>query len=145
MPPFRRLLKTQGRRKLQKPIPIKGLRRNNFTFRRERRAGICKAPRRRRCGDIVEERQRSRCPPAAAPLWAAARRLAGCVARSLHATRLARRSRLASEPGGQQQSANIILGRFITTVSGLTMASTLLHPAQSRRSKTQNNLSRIRS
>src|SRR5437867_1361545 len=34
--------------------------------------------------DIVEERQRSRCPPAAAPLRAAARRLAGCVARSLH-------------------------------------------------------------
>ena len=34
--------------------------------------------------DIVEERQQSRCPPAAAPLRAAARRPAGCVARSLH-------------------------------------------------------------
>src|SRR5439155_16263956 len=34
--------------------------------------------------DIVEERQQSRCPPAAAPLRAAARRLAGGVARSLH-------------------------------------------------------------
>ncbi|PYU92391.1 MAG: hypothetical protein DMG08_12945 [Acidobacteria bacterium] len=34
--------------------------------------------------DIVEERQRRRCPPAAAPLRAAARRPAGCVARSLH-------------------------------------------------------------
>ena len=33
---------------------------------------------------IVEERQRSRCLPAAAPLWAAARRVAGFVARSLH-------------------------------------------------------------
>jgi hypothetical protein len=33
---------------------------------------------------IVEERQRSRCPPAAAPLRAAARRPAGFVARSLH-------------------------------------------------------------
>ena len=33
---------------------------------------------------IVEERQQSRCPPAAAPLRAAARRPAGCVARSLH-------------------------------------------------------------
>src|SRR5438552_112183 len=53
-------------------------------FWRERRAGRCKAPRRRRCGDIVEERQRRRCPPAAAPLRAAARRPAGCVARSLH-------------------------------------------------------------
>src|SRR5881628_1785502 len=55
-------------------------------FWRERRAGRCKAPRRRRCGDIVEERQRRRCPPAAAPLRAAARRPAGCVARSLHTT-----------------------------------------------------------
>src|SRR5947208_1827094 len=53
-------------------------------FWRERRAGRCKAPRRRRCGDIVEERQRRKCPPAAAPLRAAARRPAGCVARSLH-------------------------------------------------------------
>ena len=34
--------------------------------------------------DIVEERQQSRCPPAAAPLRAAARRPAGGVARSLH-------------------------------------------------------------
>src|SRR5947208_14833307 len=33
---------------------------------------------------IVEERQQSRCPPAAAPLRAAARRPAGGVARSLH-------------------------------------------------------------
>jgi len=35
---------------------------------------------------IVEERQRRRCPPAAAPLRAAARRPAGFVARSLHTT-----------------------------------------------------------
>src|SRR5437867_7630342 len=34
--------------------------------------------------DIVEERQQSRCPPAAAPLRAAARRGAGFVARSSH-------------------------------------------------------------
>src|SRR5439155_15385519 len=53
-------------------------------FWRERRAGRCKAPRRRRCSDIVEERQRRRCPPAAAPLRATARRPPGCVARSLH-------------------------------------------------------------
>src|SRR5438034_5104062 len=53
-------------------------------FWRERRAGRCKAPRRRRCSDIVEERQRRRCLPAAAPLRAAARRPPGCVARSLH-------------------------------------------------------------
>src|SRR5437773_1242557 len=38
-----------------------------LAFWRERRAGRCKAPRRRRCGDIVEERQRRRCLPAAAP------------------------------------------------------------------------------
>src|SRR5205809_7759613 len=59
--------------------------------------------------DIVEERQQSRCPPAAAPLRAAARRPAGFVARSSHtAPGIARRSRLASGPGGQQQSVHII-------------------------------------
>jgi len=57
---------------------------------------------------IVEERQRSRCPPAAAPLRAAARRPAGFVARSLQTKEYARRSRLASGPGGQQQSVNVI-------------------------------------
>ncbi len=64
-----------------------------FTLWREHRrtcgapgAGRCQAPRRRRCGDIVEERQRRRCPPAAAPLRAAARRPAGRVAHSLHTT-----------------------------------------------------------
>jgi hypothetical protein len=57
---------------------------------------------------IVEERQRSRCLPAAAPLWAAARRPAGFVARSLHTKEYARRSRRVSEPGGQQQSVNVI-------------------------------------
>ena len=57
---------------------------------------------------IVEERQRSRCPPAAAPLRAAARRPAGFVARSLQTKEYARRSRRASGPGGQQQSANVI-------------------------------------
>src|SRR5437762_7770153 len=59
--------------------------------------------------DIAEERQQSRCPPAAAPLRAAARRPAGFVARSPHtAPGIARRSRLASGPGGQQQSVHII-------------------------------------
>src|SRR5437870_7714799 len=62
----------------------KGSRKNKLAFWRERRAGRCKAPRRRRCSDIVEERQRRRCPPAAAPLRAEARRPPGCVARSLH-------------------------------------------------------------
>jgi antitoxin component of MazEF toxin-antitoxin module len=52
-------------------VPIKGSRKNKFTFWRERRMGRCKAPRRRRCGDIVEERQRRRCPSAAAPRRAA--------------------------------------------------------------------------
>src|SRR5881396_2161795 len=60
--------------------------------------------------DIVEERQQSRCPPAAAPLRAAARRPAGFVARSSHtAPGIARRSRLASGPGGQQQNVNLFL------------------------------------
>ena len=83
-------------------------------LRRERRAGRCKAARRRRCGDIVEERQRNRCPPAAAPLRAAARRPADCVARSSHTTRYARRSRLASGPGGLQRSASLILSQALS-------------------------------
>src|SRR6266542_5415845 len=57
---------------LQNPLPPKGSRKNKLAFWRERREGRCKAPRRRRCGDIVEERQRRRCPPAAAPRRAAA-------------------------------------------------------------------------
>src|SRR5947208_14497140 len=63
--------------------------------------------------DIVEERQQRRCPPAAAPLRAAARRLAGFVARSSHtapvAPGIARRSRLASGPGGLQQNVKLFL------------------------------------
>ncbi len=82
-------------------------------LRRERRAGRCKAARRRRCDDIVGERQRRRCPPAAAPLRAAARRPADCVVRSSHTTRYARRSRLASGPGGRQRSASLILSQAL--------------------------------
>src|SRR5438477_12806136 len=61
--------------------------------------------------DIVEERQQSRYAPfAAAPLRAAARRPAGFVARSSHtAPGIARRSRLASGPGGLQQNVNLFL------------------------------------
>src|SRR5213083_351133 len=47
---------------------------------------------------------------AAAPLRAAARRLAGFVARSSHtAPGIARRSSLASGPGGLQQNVNLFL------------------------------------
>src|SRR5437867_9529515 len=63
-------------------------------FWRERRAGRCKAPRRRRCGDIVEERQRRRCPPAAAPLRAAAAKTS-CFTTE---TRRARRFHRAAKP-----------------------------------------------
>src|SRR5947209_6438096 len=64
--------------------------------------------------DIVEERQQSRCPPAAAPLRAAARRPAGFVARSSHtAPGIARRSRLASGPGGLQQKCEVISARAL--------------------------------
>src|SRR5207247_4747392 len=57
--------------------------------------------------DIVEERQKSRYAPfAAAP---SGLRPAGFVARSSHTEPgIARRSRLASGPGGQQQSVHII-------------------------------------
>ncbi|PYU89101.1 MAG: hypothetical protein DMG08_22870 [Acidobacteria bacterium] len=59
--------------------------------------------------DIVEERQQSRYAPfAAAPLRA--RRPAGFVARSSHTTPgIARRSRLASGPGGLQQNGKLFL------------------------------------
>src|SRR5947199_7827027 len=67
--------------------------------------------------DIVEERQQSRCPPAAAPLRAAARKPAGFVARSSHtAPGIARRSRLASGPGGLQQSVRIISSQTLMRV-----------------------------
>ena len=60
--------------------------------------------------DIVEERQQSRRPPAAASVRSAARRPAGFVARSSHtAPGSARRSRLASGPGGQQQNVKLFL------------------------------------
>ena len=59
---------------------------------------------------IVEERQQRRRPLAAAPRRAAARRPAGCVARSSHtAPGIARRSRLASGPGGLQQNVKLFL------------------------------------
>ena len=64
---------------------------------------------------IVEERQQSRCPPAAAPLRAAARRPAGFVARSSRtAPGIVRRSRLASGPGGQQQSVQVISSQTLS-------------------------------
>src|SRR5436853_6533596 len=61
--------------------------------------------------DIVEGRQQSRYAPfAAASLRAAARRRAGFVARSSHtAPGIARRSRLASGPGGLQQNVKLFL------------------------------------
>jgi len=65
---------------------------------------------------IVEERQQRRRPLAAAPL-----RACGPQARWLRCSLLtyrngyARRSRLASGPGGQQQSANVILWRALRT------------------------------
>ena len=71
-------------------------------------------------GRIVEERQQSRYAPfAAAPLWAAARRPAGFVARSSHtAPGIARRSRLASGPGGQQQSVQVISSQTLVLLQG---------------------------
>jgi hypothetical protein len=54
----------------------------------------------------------------AAPFQAAARRLAVVVARSLHARQHARRSRLASGPGGQQQSVNVIHLQALTQRAG---------------------------
>ena len=54
----------QGTRLYTNP---QGSRQNRLAFRRERRAGRCQALGRSRCGDIVEERQRRRCPRRRAP------------------------------------------------------------------------------
>jgi len=58
---------------------------------------------------IVEERQRRRCPPAAAPLWAEARWLR-CSLLTYH-TGYARRSRLASWPGGLSKVQTLFIDR----------------------------------
>src|SRR5213083_1529231 len=77
--------------------------------------------------DIVEERQRSRCPPAAAPLRAAACRLAGFVARSSHtAPGIARRSRLASGPGGLQQNVKLFLREYLRRTAASQLVLLLL-------------------
>src|SRR5204863_3683987 len=64
-------------------------------------------------GDVGHRRGAATTPIralAAAPLRAAARRLAGFVARSSHtAPGIARRSRLASGPGGLQQNVSLFL------------------------------------
>src|SRR5438477_7934239 len=69
--------------------------------------------RRRDEGDVGHRRGAATKPIralAAAPLRAAARRLAGFVARSSHtAPGIARRSRLASGPGGLQQNVKLFL------------------------------------
>src|SRR5947207_9574123 len=69
--------------------------------------------RRRDAGDVGHRRGAATKPIralAAAPLRAAARRPAGFVARSSHtAPGIARRSRLASGPGGQQQNVKLFL------------------------------------
>src|SRR5213083_2740688 len=81
--------------------------------------------------DIVDERQQSRCPPAAAPLRAAARRPAGFVARSSHtAPGIARRSRLASGPGGLQQNVNLFLREPLVHV----VVNTVTKPAMALKS-----------
>src|SRR6266508_6286676 len=72
--------------------------------------------------DIVEERQQRRYAPfAAAPLRAAAHRAAGRSSRWLccsllpYGLGIARRSRLASGPGGQQQNVEFISARALST------------------------------
>ena len=69
---------------------------------------------------IVEERQQRRRPLAATPLRAAARRPAGCVARSLHTAtgmlvaRALSAGTAGRSPGGLQQSVNVILWRTLS-------------------------------
>ena len=75
---------------------------------------------------IVEERQQRRRPLAAAPLRAAARRPAGFVARSSHtAPGIARRSRLASGPGGLQQNVKLFLREPLSRLPGISRGEPL--------------------
>ena len=71
-------------------------------------------------GRIVEERQQSRYAPfATAPLRGCGPQTAGFVARSSHtAPGIARRSRLASGPGGQQQSVQVISSQTLVLLQG---------------------------
>src|SRR5437773_8888175 len=72
--------------------------------------------------DIVEERQRSRCPPSAAPLRAAARRLAGCVARSLHTAAgmlVARALAKALAGGERKRTPGIVQHEFAPAAAGV--------------------------
>src|SRR6266536_983296 len=78
-----------------------GSRKNKLAFWRERRAGRCKAPRPRRCGDIVEERQRRRYVPFAA----APRRAAGPHARQT----MQFTGYHSIGHGGPQQNAKLLL------------------------------------
>jgi len=65
---------------------------------------------------IVEERQQRRRPLAAAPLRAAARRPAGCVARSLHtATGMLVARALPAGLGASSKVQNVILWRALRT------------------------------
>src|SRR5205809_646254 len=92
--------------------------------------------------DIVEERQQSRCPPAAAPLRAAARRPAGFVARSSHtAPGIARRSRLASGPGGPAAKWEVISARALrgAKADDVVLVAPMQQHRQSGRSQLQNS------
>jgi hypothetical protein len=82
---------------------------------------------------IVEERQRRRCPPAAAPLQAAALR-PYCSLPTYH-NRYARRSRLGSRPAGQLQSATSVYRLALSPprLGGLRRFSPLLLPAAPRK------------
>src|SRR5437773_5454653 len=101
---------TRKRAALNSGLRIKGSRRNKFPFWRERRAGRCEAPRRRRCRTSSRSGNKADARPPPRPSGLAARRPAGFVARSSHtAPGIARRSRLASGPGGLQQNGKLFL------------------------------------
>src|SRR5207249_9449622 len=88
-------------------LAAKGSRRNKFTFWRERRAGRCEAPRRRRCRTSSRSGNEADARPPPRPCGL---RPAGFVARSSHtAPGKARRTRLASGPGGLQQNVKLFL------------------------------------
>src|SRR5438034_4915582 len=88
----------------------KASRKNKFTFWRERRAGRCEAPRRSRCRTSSRSGNKADARPPPRPFGLRpAGALALLLAPHIPPPGIARRSRLASGPGGQQQNMNLFL------------------------------------
>jgi hypothetical protein len=93
-------LSDYGSMKLEN-IGIKGLRKNKFTFWRERRAGRCKAARRRQCGTSSRSANAADARPAPRPEGLPAFRIANFYATFSHDVK----------PENRQQNVKLFLRR----------------------------------